>query len=214
MADAVTDKTRLLFLCNPNNPTGSTVGQADVDALMARLPDHVLVVFDEAYYEYVRLPDFPDSLKYVAQGRHAVVLRTFSKIYGLAGLRIGYGVTTAEITGYLNRVRPPFNANSMAQRAALAALQDEDHVARSRTMNAIEMEKVRSALEALSIKPLPSDANFLYFDAGRDGRQLFEALLREGVIIRHIHGPMVRVSIGLPEENQAFVAALQKVLKA
>lgn len=214
MADAITDKTRLLFLCNPNNPTGTAIGQAEVDRLMAHLPDHVLVVFDEAYYEYVRLPDFPDSLSYVAQGRHAIVLRTFSKIYGLAGLRIGYGVTTAEITGYLNRVRPPFNANSMAQRAALAALQDEEHVARSRELNAIEMEKVRSALEALNIKPLPSDANFLYFDAATDGRQLFEALLREGIIIRHIHGPMVRVSIGLPDENEAFVAALTKVLKA
>ncbi|MGD9726659.1 MAG: histidinol-phosphate transaminase [Nitrospiraceae bacterium] len=214
MADAITDKTRLLFLCNPNNPTGTAIGQAEVDRLMAHLPDHVLVVFDEAYYEYVRLPDFPDSLSYVAQGRHAIVLRTFSKIYGLAGLRIGYGVTTAEITGYLNRVRPPFNVNSMAQRAALAALQDEEHVARSRELNAIEMEKVRSALEALNIKPLPSDANFLYFDAGTDGRQLFEALLREGIIIRHIHGPMVRVSIGLPDENEAFVAALTKVLKA
>jgi histidinol-phosphate aminotransferase len=213
MTDAVTEKTKLLFLCNPNNPTGTAVGQADVDALMARIPGHVIVVFDEAYYEYVRLSDFPDSLKYVAQGRHVIVLRTFSKIYGLAGLRIGYGVTTAEIAGYLNRVRPPFNANSMAQRAALAALQDEDHVASSRALNAMEMEKVRAGLEALNIKPLPSEANFLYFDAGRDGRRLFEALLREGVIVRHIHGPMVRVSIGLPDENQLFLAALRNVLR-
>jgi histidinol-phosphate aminotransferase len=214
MADAVTEKTKLLFICNPNNPTGTAVRKDEVDALMARIPGHVIVVFDEAYYEYVRLAEFPDSLGYLTQGRNVIVLRTFSKIYGLAGLRIGYGLTTAEITDYLNRVRPPFNANSMAQRAALAALQDEGHVANSRAMNGVEMDKVRAGLEALNFKPLPSEANFLYFDAGEDGRRLFEVLLREGVIIRHIHGSMVRVSIGLPEENQLFLTALRKVMRA
>lgn len=213
MAEAVTDRTKLLFICNPNNPTGTAVTRADVDALMARIPDHVVVVFDEAYYEYVRLADYPDSLRYVADGRHVIALRTFSKIYGLAGLRIGYGITTAEIAGYLNRIRPPFNANSMAQRTALAALQDEDHVAKSRTLNGTEMDKVRAGLEAQGFRPLPSEANFLYFDAGRDGRQVFEALLREGVIVRHIQGPMVRVSIGLPEENELFLSALRKVMR-
>jgi histidinol-phosphate aminotransferase len=213
MAEAVTEKTKLLFVCNPNNPTGTAVGKGDVDALMARIPEHVLVVFDEAYYEYVRLGDFPDTLRYVAQGRNVIVLRTFSKIYGLAGLRIGYGLTTAEITDYLNRVRPPFNANSMAQQAALAALHDEEHVASSRALNGTEMDKVRAGLEALHLKPLPSEANFLYFDAGGDGRRLFEALLREGIIIRHIRGPMVRVTIGLPEENQLFLTALRRVMR-
>ena len=214
MADAVTEKTKLLFICNPNNPTGTAVRKGEVDALMARVPGHVVVVFDEAYYEYVRLPDFPNTLSYVAQGRNVIVLRTFSKIYGLAGLRIGYGLTTTEITDYLNRVRPPFNANSMAQGAALAALEDEEHVAKSRTLNGLEMEKVRAGLEALNLKPLPSETNFLYFDAGRDGRRLFEALLREGVIIRHIRGPMVRVTIGLPEENHLFLTALRHVMRA
>lgn len=214
MADAVTQKTKLLFICNPNNPTGTAVGKEEVGALMDRVPEHVIVVFDEAYYEYVRLADFPETLQYVAQGRNAIVLRTFSKIYGLAGLRIGYGLTTAEITGHLNRVRPPFNANSMAQRAALAALQDEEHVAKSRALNRTEMDKVRAGLEALSLTPLPSEANFLYFDSGGDGRRLFEALLREGVIVRHIRGPMVRVSIGLPEENELFLTALRKVMRA
>lgn len=213
MAEAVTEKTKLLFVCNPNNPTGTAVRKDEVDALMARVPEHVIVVFDEAYYEYVRLADFPDTLRYVTQGRNVIVLRTFSKIYGLAGLRIGYGLTTAEITDYLNRVRPPFNANSMAQQAALAALHDEEHVASSRALNGTEMDKVRAGLEALNVKPLPSETNFLYFDAGGDGRRLFEALLREGIIIRHIRGPMVRVTIGLPEENQLFLTALRTVMR-
>jgi histidinol-phosphate aminotransferase len=213
MAEAVTEKTKLLFVCNPNNPTGTAVRKDEVDALMARVPEHVIVVFDEAYYEYVRLADFPDTLRYVTQGRNVIVLRTFSKIYGLAGLRIGYGLTTAEITDYLNRVRPPFNANSMAQQAALAALHDEEHVASSRALNGTEMDKVRAGLEALNLKPLPSETNFLYFDAGGDGRRLFEALLREGIIIRHIRGPMVRVTIGLPEENELFLTALRTVMR-
>ncbi len=212
MAEAITDRTRLLFLCNPNNPTGTMVSAAEVEALMARLPDHVIVVFDEAYYEYVAHRDYPDSLRYVKDGRHAIALRTFSKIYGLAGLRIGYGLTTPEIAGYLNRVRPPFNANSLAQRAALAALKDEEHVSRSRALNQAEKDVLRAGLTALGFTPVPSETNFLFFDVGRDGRRVFEALLREGVIVRHIEGRMLRVSIGLPEENQLFLQALTKVL--
>jgi len=213
MAEAVTPRTRLLFVCNPNNPTGTMVTAAEADELMARVPEDVIVVFDEAYYEYVQSREFPDSLRYVKQGRNAVVLRTFSKIYGLAGLRIGYGLTTREITGYLNRIRPPFNANSLAQKAALAALEDEEHVARSRAMNQTEMARVRAGLVALGFQPLPSEANFLYFDVGRDGRTVFDALLREGVIIRHIEGPMLRVTIGLPEENTRLLDALKAVLR-
>ncbi len=212
MAEAITDRTRLLFLCNPNNPTGTMVSAAEVEALMARLPDHVIVVFDEAYYEYVAHRDYPDSLRYVKDGRHAIALRTFSKIYGLAGLRIGYGLTTPEIAGYLNRVRPPFNANSLAQRAALAALEDEEHVSRSRALNQAQKDVLRDGLTALGFQPVPSETNFLFFDVGRDGRRVFEALLREGVIVRHIEGRMLRVSIGLPEENQLFLQALTKVL--
>jgi len=212
MADAVTARTRLLFVCNPNNPTGTMVSASEVDALMARLPEQVIVVFDEAYYEYAHSRDFPDTLRFVKQNRNAIVLRTFSKIYGLAGLRIGYGVTTPEITGYLNRVRPPFNANSLAQRAALAALEDDEHIARSRAMNQAEMATVRAGLVSLGLRPLPSEANFLFVDVGQDGRKVFEALLREGVIIRHIEGRMLRITIGLPEENARFLQALKKVL--
>ncbi len=212
MAEAVTDRTRLLFVCNPNNPTGTMVSKTEVETLMARVPDHVVVVFDEAYFEYVRSPHVPDSLAYVKQHRNVIVLRTFSKIYGLAGLRIGYGMTTPEIAGYLNRVRPPFNANSLAQRAALAALEDDDHVAASRALNGTELEVVRAGLVCLGFSPVSSETNFLYFDVGRDGRAVFEALLREGIIVRHIEGRMLRVTIGRPEENQAFLTALKKVL--
>jgi len=212
MAAAVTDRTRLLFLCNPNNPTGTMVTAEEVELLLSRVPAHVVLVFDEAYFEYVRSQQFPDSMAYVRQGRNVIVLRTFSKIYGLAGLRIGYGVATAEIISFLNRVRPPFNANSLAQRAALAALGDEEHVARSRTVNEAGARQIVNGLSSLGLTPIPSEANFVYVDVGRDGRAVFEALLREGIIIRHIQGPMVRVTIGLEEENREFLAALKRVI--
>ena len=212
MAGAITNKTRLVFICNPNNPTGSMATADEVTAFMHRVPEDVIVVFDEAYYEYVQDQHFPDSLNWVTQRRNAIVLRTFSKIYGLAGLRVGYGLTTPEIAGYLNRIRPPFNVNTVAQRAALAALTDDEHVARSRALNAAEMATVRAGLVALGFQPAPSQANFLLFDVGRDGRAVFEALLRQGVIVRHIEGRLLRVTIGLPEENRYFLDALKKVL--
>jgi histidinol-phosphate aminotransferase len=183
-----------------------------VDRLMAEVPEDVIVVFDEAYFEYVRNPQFPDTMAYVRRGRNVIVLRTFSKIYGLAGLRIGYGISTAEIIDFLNRVRPPFNANSLAQAAALAALGDDEHVAKSRAANAAGLEQMEQGLRALGITPIPSQTNFLYFDAKQNGRLVFEALLRMGIIVRHIDGTMLRVTIGQPDENAAFLHALKKVL--
>ena len=212
MAQAVTPRTRLLFVCNPNNPTGTMVPSEAIHRLMGKVPKDVIVVFDEAYFEYVRDPRFPDTIAYVKEGRNAIVLRTFSKIYGLAGLRIGYGITTPEINNFLNRVRPPFNANSLAQRAALAALGDDEHVANSRAVNAAGMEQIGNGLRSLGFAPIPSEANFIYFDVKRDGRQVFEALLREGIIVRHIEGTMLRVTIGQSDENTAFLQALKKVL--
>lgn len=212
MARAITARTRLVFICNPNNPTGTMVTAAAVAAFMQQVPDDAIIVFDEAYYEYVQDQHFPDSLSWVTQCRNAIVLRTFSKIYGLAGLRVGYGLSTPDIIGYLNRVRPPFNVNTLAQRAALAALGDDEHVARSRALNASEMAAVKAGLVALGFQPMPSQANFLLFDVGRDGRAVFEALLRQGVIVRHIEGRLLRVTIGLPEENRYFLDALKKVL--
>jgi histidinol-phosphate aminotransferase len=212
MGQAITPRTRLLFLCNPNNPTGTMVSAEAISRLMAQVPHDVIVVFDEAYFEYVRDPQFPNTIAYVKEGRNAIVLRTFSKIYGLAGLRIGYGISTPEITNFLNRVRPPFNANSLAQRAALAALGDDEHVAKSRAVNSAGMEQIGNGLRALGITPIPSEANFLYFDVKRDGREVFEALLGDGIIVRHIEGTMLRVTIGQSYENTAFLQALKKVL--
>lgn len=214
MAKAITPKTKLVFLCNPNNPTGTMVSADAVARFMACVPGDAIVVFDEAYLEYVRDPHFPDSLSYVLHGRNAIVLRTFSKIYGLAGLRIGYGITTPEITNCLNRVRPPFNANTLAQRAALAALGDDEHVARSRAVNAAGMQQIENGLRALGFAVIPSQANFVYFDVKRDGRRVFDSLLRLGVIVRHIEGTMLRVTIGQPDENEAFLDALKKVLQS
>ena len=213
MARAVTGRTRLVFVCNPNNPTGTMVTRDEVREFMAAVPDDVIVVFDEAYYEYVRDPHYPDTLDYVRQNRPVVVLRTFSKIYGLAGLRIGYGITTPDIAGYLHRVRNPFNANTLAQIAARAALEDEQHVAASRALNEAEMASVDHGLRALGMAPLPSQANFLYFDSHRDGRAVFDRLLHEGVIVRHIAGSMLRVTIGRPEENRRFLEALSRVME-
>ncbi len=213
MARAVTGRTRVVFVCNPNNPTGTMVTRDEVREFMAAVPDDVIVVFDEAYYEYVRDPHYPDTLDYVRQNRPVVVLRTFSKIYGLAGLRIGYGITTPDIAGYLHRVRNPFNANTLAQFAARAALGDERHVAASRALNEAEITAVDNGLRALGLAPLPSQANFLFFDTHRNGRDVFERLLREGIIVRHLGGSMLRVTIGRPEENRRFLKALSHVME-
>lgn len=212
MVDAITDRTRLFFICNPNNPTGTMLSAKEIEAVLTKIPEHVVVVFDEAYYEYVRDAEYPDSLRYVRDGRPVVVLRTFSKIYGLAGLRVGYGITTSEIAGYVNRVRPPFNVNSLAQEAAQAALLDEEHVTKSRAMNEAEMTFLEEGLTKMGFKTIPSQANFIYCDVGMDGAAMYDALLREGVIVRHICGSMIRVTIGQPTENRRFLDAVEHVL--
>jgi histidinol-phosphate aminotransferase len=212
MAKAVTARTRLVFVCNPNNPTGTYVTAAEVGAFLQAIPPDVIVVFDEAYYEYVTAADYPDTLAILKSGRNVVLLRTFSKIYGLAGLRIGYGLTTPEIVQHLNRIRPPFNTNSLAQKAALAALSDEEHVRESRRLNTEGMGFLTERLTALGLTVVPSQANFLYFDVKQDGKAVFEALLRRGVIVRHLGGAFLRVTIGLSQENERFITALQAVL--
>jgi histidinol-phosphate aminotransferase len=213
MAKAVTARTRLVFVCNPNNPTGTYVTAVEVAAFLQAIPPDVIVVFDEAYYEYVTAADCPDTLAILKGGRNVVLLRTFSKIYGLAGLRIGYGLTTPEIVQHLNRIRPPFNTNSLAQKAALAALSDEEHVRESRRLNREGMDTLTERLKALGLSVVPSQANFLYFDVKQDGKAMFEALLRRGVIVRHLGGAFLRVTVGLPQENERFITALQAVLR-
>lgn len=211
MASRVTAKTRLVFVCNPNNPTGTYVTAGEVAVFMLAIPPEVIVIFDEAYYEYVTAADYPDTLSLLKAGRNVVVLRTFSKIYGLAGLRIGYGLTTPEIVQHLNRIRPPFNTNSLAQKAALASLSDEEHVRESRRLNTEGLAYLSDRLAAMGLPVVSSQANFVYFDVKQDGRPVFDALLRRGVIVRHLGGSYLRVTVGLPQENQRFIEALQTV---
>lgn len=213
MARKVTARTRLIFIANPNNPTGTIVKKDEVTGFLADLPDTILVVCDEAYYEYVTDKDYPDSLSFLRAGKSVAALRTFSKMFGLAGLRIGYGMASAEIVSYVERVRQPFNTNTPAQEAAIAALTDDAHVAESRKVNEEGKSFLYRAFQERGIRCVPTEANFIYFDAGKDGQDVYQALLRLGVIVRHITGSWLRVTIGLPKENRAFLQALKKVFR-
>jgi histidinol-phosphate aminotransferase len=212
MAGAVSERTQVVIVCNPNNPTGTSVGAEAFDRFVAGLPDDVVLVIDEAYVEYARRADFPDALAWIARRPATVVLRTFSKIYGLAGLRIGYGVAGAELAGYLERARHPFNVNSLSEVAACAALEDEVHVARARRLNTEGLVYLERELGDLGLETWPSDANFILV---RTGENVYEPLLREGVIVRPMGGfglaDCVRVTVGLPEENERFVKALRRI---
>jgi histidinol-phosphate aminotransferase len=212
MTRRLTPKTRLVFVCNPNNPTGTMVTQRALVRFLDRLPAGVIVILDEAYAEYATSPDFPDSVGLVKQGRPLIILRTFSKIYGLAGLRIGYGITLREIVEYLNRVRLPFNTNSLAQAASIAALKDESHLTKTVRLNEAGKILLTKALDDLEIRYFPTQANFIYLQLPADGLSVYETLLREGVIVRHIKDNWLRVSIGKPAENRRFIKSLKKTL--
>ena len=217
MAEAITPATRLVFLANPNNPTGTIFFRSQWREFLAAVPPHVVVVMDEAYAEFVEDPEYPDSLSDIGSDRLVVVLRTFSKIYGLAALRIGYAVGRPELIELVNRVRQPFNVNMLGQVAALAALDDADHVEETRRLNREGLKFLKATGERLGLPYVPSWANFLLLQVG-NGARVYEALLREGVIVR----PMgfyglpdhVRVTVGLPAENERFAKALEKVLHA
>ena len=214
MAERITQKTRIVFIANPNNPTGTMNTKAEMDRFMGRVPDHVLVAVDEAYFEYVTRADYPDSLDYLREGRNVLALRTFSKIYGLAGLRIGYGITPAPIVEMMNKVRQPFNTNSLAQIGALAALADRKHVERSVTMNNEGKQFLYREFDRLGIAYIPTEANFIMFETALEGREVYGRLLKTGVIVRPMGPKKLRVTIGLPEENRRFTAALEAELKA
>lgn len=213
MLRAITPATRLVFVANPNNPTGTRVNQEELDDFMERLPNHVVAIFDEAYYEF--MDDPPDCLAYVRDGRNAVVMRTFSKSQGLAGLRIGYGLMPARIAQWLQRARQPFNANAMAQAAALASIADTEHQRRTRDIVDDGRRRLEVRLAAAGIEFVPSSANFVLMRVGR-GRPTFEALLRKGVIVRPMDGyklpEWIRVSIGTPAQMDRFFDALAQVL--
>ena len=213
MAEKITSKTKVVFIANPNNPTGTMNTSAEMDRFMGRVPDHVIVAVDEAYFEYVTHADYPDSLDYLKGGGNILALRTFSKIYGLAGLRIGYGITTAEIAELMNKVRQPFNTNTTGQVGALAALADRKHVEKSIANNNEGKQFLYQSFQRLGITYVPTETNFIFFETSLDGRELYGALLKQGVIIRPMGGRNLRVTIGLPEENQRFVAELEKIIQ-
>ncbi|MGD1075165.1 MAG: histidinol-phosphate transaminase [Thermodesulfovibrionales bacterium] len=211
MLSAVTVRTKMVFIANPNNPTGTINREKEFDSLMERLPDGILTVIDEAYFEYVSDPDYADSMKWFNQGKDILILRTFSKIYGLAGLRIGYGIATSGIIAEMNKLRPPFNTNTLSQVAALHGLRDVDHVARSQKMNEEGKRYLYSEFQRLGLKYVPTEANFIYMPID-NSMALYEKLLREGVIVRPMGPAAIRVTIGLPEENRRFIKALKKVV--
>ncbi len=216
MAAAVTPDTRVVWVANPNNPTGTWLPAAALRRFAERLPAHVVLVIDEAYAEYVGEPDYPDATRWLGEFPNLVVTRTFSKAFGLAGLRIGYGLSHPEVADLLNRVRQPFNANLLAQEAALVALDDAEHLRQSVAVNRAGLGQLAEGLAALGLAYIPSVANFLTVDLGRPAGPVDEALLRRGVIARPVGGyglpEHLRVSVGLPEENARFLAALEQVL--
>jgi histidinol-phosphate aminotransferase len=216
MAEQITERTKLVFIANPNNPTGTMVTHEQIENLLSKMPERATLVLDEAYTEYIERDDFPRGLEWVREGRNVIILRTFSKIYGLAGLRIGYGIARPEIISYLERVRQPFNVNSIAQAAAIASLADQDHVAKSRQLNSAGKKYFYQQFDRLGLPFAPSEGNFVWVDLNRDSVQVFRELLRRGVIIRtgDIFGmpTHARVTVGLPEENARFIAALEEVI--
>ncbi len=212
MADAVTDRTKLIFVCNPNNPTGTSVGAKEFDAFMERVPEDVVVMIDECYWEFAERSDFPDSLAWINRRPATLVLRTFSKMYGLAGLRVGYGVAGAELADYLQRARHPFNVNRLAEAAAVAALDDPEH--QERTLQVVREGRsyLTRELRDMGIDVTASDANFLL---ARVGTGVYDQLLRQGVIVRPLTAygmdDCVRITVGTPEHNERLLKALRRL---
>jgi histidinol-phosphate aminotransferase len=213
MVASITPHTRLIVLANPNNPTGTIIRRKELDEFLKKLPDHVLVVLDEAYFEYVGDREYPDSLEYVRAGKPVLVLRTFSKVFGLAGLRIGYGISTREVIDTLYKVRMAFNTNCVAQAAALAAWDDIEHIQKSARMNRTELEFMYLELSKLGLEYVPSFANFVLVKLGRPADDVTSALLKQGVIVRPAWGcpNCIRVSVGRHDENERFIAAMEKL---
>ena len=220
MADAVDERTKLVIVCNPNNPTGTYVTAGEFDEFLDRLPAHVIVAVDEAYYEYVAAPDFPQTLPLLAHRPNLFVLRTFSKIHSLAGLRIGYGIGHPDVVSELQKTREPFNVNALSQVAALACLRHWDAVAVRARRNAQQRAWLAAELQRLGLHVTPSETNFLFCTLpGHSGGELSQRLLREGVIVRPMDSfglrdgeGAVRISVGLPAENARCVEALARIL--
>lgn len=215
MLDAIDEQTRVLFLVNPNNPTGTYTNKTDFTKLMNSVPSNIIVVLDEAYSEYITEDDYPDALSYLAHHPNLIISRTFSKIYGLAGLRIGYSISSPEIADILNRARLPFNVNTLAAKAAAVALLDLEHVRKTVELNRTGMQQMEAGLKKLKLDYIPSLANFVTIDV-QDGPAIYQKLLHEGVIVRPLKAydmpRHIRVTIGTTEQNQRFLTSIEKVM--
>jgi histidinol-phosphate aminotransferase len=218
--EEVGPRTKLVYLCNPNNPTGTMIRREEIDRFFERVPEHVLTVLDEAYFEYVEEADYPDGIEeYFSRGRRVLVLRTFSKIYGLAGLRVGYGIGPADVVQAIGKVRNAFDINQTAQDAALASLGNDAEIARRRRLSAEGRQQLLDGCARLGLTvATPAVANFVYAEVGDDAQPVFEALLREGVIVRPLVAfgapNAIRVTVGTTEENEVFATALERVLES
>lgn len=216
MAKRITPRTKIVYVCNPNNPTGTYVDAQALQDFLTAIPEGVLVVLDEAYVEYVDTSDFPDAIALLQQGWPVATMRTFSKIYGLAGLRVGYIIAPRPVIALLNRVKEPFNVNLLAQQAAIAALADEEHVARSREVNSLGKRQLYEAFDQMGLEYCSTQSNFVFVDIGRPSRPVYEALLRAGVIVRagdiFDRPHCLRVTVGTEEQNNRFLEALRRAL--
>ena len=218
ITESVTPKTKIIFINNPNNPTGSALTKKEVAAFLTGIPNDIVIVLDEAYIDFVTDKDVANGLNFLMNCPRLILLRTFSKLYGLAGLRIGYGFSSCEIIDYMNRVRQPFNTNSLAQAAALAALDDIEFV--SATLKIIKdgLGYLHEQLDMLGLKYVPTQTNFFIIKVPFGGRRIYELMLREGVIVRSLDSygmeDYIRINVGLPEENERFIRAIKKVLNA
>ncbi len=219
----ISERTRVIFIANPNNPTGTWLGGNELEAFVQAVPPEVMIVVDEAYFDYAIDPatgavDYPNTLGWAARYPNLMVARTFSKSYGLAGLRVGYAVSHPQVADLMNRVRPPFNVNGVALAAAVAALDDEDHLQRSVKMNAEGLKQLVEGFKTMGLDYIPSVGNFISVNVGRTAIPLYEALLHEAVIVRPVANygmpDHLRVTVGTPEENARFLSALKRVLTA
>ncbi len=216
MANAITEKTKIIFIANPNNPTGTWLSKGELKAFLKSVPENVLVVLDEAYFEYVDQENYPNGVKLMKKFPNLIVTRTFSKIYGLAALRIGYSVSSPDIAELMNRVRQPFNSNALAQAAAIAAIDDQTYIETSRDLNSKGLVKLETGFQTLELNYIPSVGNFISVEVGPQADLIFKELLQEGVIVRPVANynmpEFLRVSVGTEEENNRFLAALETVL--
>jgi len=216
MYSRITEKTKIIFIANPNNPTGTMVKRGEFEWFLDKVPEDILVLMDEAYFEYVDDQDYPNSLEYQNTDKSILTVRTFSKIYGLAGLRLGYGIASKEIISNMQRIRQPFNSNSLSQVGAIAALDDKEHIEKTKEVNSEGLTYVTQELKKLDIPYAPSYTNFVLIDIGDDPMPVYNSLLREGVIVRPVMGyglkTHLRVTIGVSEENDKFISGIKKVL--